>query len=238
MKVRALLAGFAVLAVLAAGCSTSTTETDARIDEAFASVLITVGAGDVTVERTTGRVEWFATAEFSGQRPAFEPTVVGGVLVVDDGCAGGDGCSVRYTIRVPESTSVEGSSGSGDIRVTGLIGSISVVTVSGTVFLNTVNGTISVESRSGDIVGTKLVAAIASFDSSSGDIDVAFENVIPDLVVDAGSGNVTAQLAGGPYNLDTETISGATDFKIDDDNSAPNMIVLRTTSGDLTVYRQ
>ena len=54
-------------------------------------MVIRVGEGSVTVERTTGRVEWFATADFTGERPTFEPVVVGGELIVDDGCSGAGG---------------------------------------------------------------------------------------------------------------------------------------------------
>jgi hypothetical protein len=238
MKVRAMLAGLAALAVLGAACSASSSEATARIDDPFTHIVVRVGAGDVTVERTTGRTEWFATADFSGDRPAFEPIVVDGELIVDDGCDGLDGCSVRYTVRVPANTTVDAASASGDVTVTELNGTVSVVTTSGTVFLNTVNGTIAVEGGSGDIVGTKLVAANASFTSASGNIDVAFENVIPDLTVETGSGNITAQLADGSYNLDTLTESGTIDTKIDDTDTSANIIVLKTGSGNLTVYRQ
>jgi len=238
MKVKALVTGLAALAMLGAACSATTSEANARIDEPFNRVVIRVGEGSVTVERTTGRVEWFATADFAGERPAFDPVVVDGELIVDDGCSGAEDCSVRYTILVPENTTVTATSGSGDVTVRQLIGNVSVDAGAGTVFLDTVNGTVAVTTGSGDILGAKLVAASASFVSSSGNIDVAFENVIPDLVVQTGSGNVTAQVPEGPYNIDAVTDSGATDFKIDDTDSAPNTIMLRTGSGNLTVYRQ
>lgn len=237
MKIRAFLGALAALAIVAAACSTGSVEADERITDTFTRVVVQVGAGDVTVERTTGRSEWFATADFSGDRPAFEPRVVDGELIVDDGCDSAD-CSVLYTIRVPEGVQVTARSGSGDVTVTEIEGAVSVETGSGTVFLNTVKGLITVETGSGDIVGTRLEAATATFEAGSGNIDVAFENIIASLFVETGSGNVTAQLAGGPYNLDAATGSGSTDFKIDDDDTSPNVVTLKTGSGDLTVYKQ
>ena len=95
-----------------------------------------------------------------------------------------------------------------------------------------------VETGSSDILGTKLEAARATFNSGTGNIDVAFELIIADLMATTDAGNVTAQLAGGPYNLDLETGSGSIDRKIDDDDTSTNEVSLRTKTGDLTVYKQ
>ena len=213
-------------------------EADAQIEESFTRVVITVGSGDVTVQQTTGPSEWFASASFSGDKPPFEPKVIEGVLIVSDGCDPSSDCSALYTINVPKSSEVTASSGSGDITIVGIEAPVDVHTDSGTVFLNTVLGEIHVHTNSGNIVGTRLEASSATFIATSGNIDVSFENVIANLTVETDTGNVTAQLAEGPYNLNTDADSGSTDIKINDDDTAPNMVSLSTGSGDLTVYRQ
>ena len=238
MNVRRILMPIAILTVIAAACSTTTSESEGTIDEPFTRVVVTVGSGDVVVQRTTGSPEWFATADYTGARPSYEPVVAGTDLIVADDCETSSECSVTYTILVPEGTEVTATGGSGAITVKEITAAVSVANGSGTVFLDTVNGGISVTTGSGDIIGTKLVAAEATFDSASGSIDVAFENVIPALTIDTTSGDVKAQLAGGPYNLETETGAGNTDLKVDDDDNATNMVSLKTGSGDVTVYKQ
>lgn len=238
MKRRRLPTALAVLVVLAAACSTTTSDADAGVDEPFTRVIVTTGAGDVVIQRTTRTPEWSAQASYSGEKPDFAPRVVNGELIVDEACDGLSSCSVDYVLSVPEGTEVVARTGSGDVTIVSISAAVDVTTVSGVVFLNTVKGTIAVETDSGDILGTKLEAARATFKSNTGNVDVAFELIIADLIVDTGTGNVTAQLAGGPYNLDASTGSGSVDFKIDDDDTATNMIVLKTGSGDLIVYKQ
>jgi hypothetical protein len=234
---RRLLIAVAALAVFAASCSGSTTDADGDITEPFTQIVVTAGAGDVQIERTTGTPGWLAEASYSGDVPDFTPTVVDGVLIVDEGCTG-TGCSVDYLLSIPETTPVIVTTGSGDVTITSISASVDVETGSGVVFLNTVKGTIEVVTGSGDILGTKLEAATASFESGSGAIDVAFELIISDLTVETGSGNVTAQLAGDDYNLDVETGSGSIDLKIDDNDASTNMVKMKTGSGDLRVYKQ
>jgi hypothetical protein len=238
MKRRHLPITIVFLAVLAASCSTTTTDAEGQITEPFTRVVVSTGAGNVQIERTTGTPDWLAEATFSGDEPDFTPKVVDGELIVDEGCEGIGECSVDYLIAVPEGTEVVARSGSGDVTVTSISAAVDVETGSGVVFLNTVKGPIMVETGSGDILATKLEAAQASFESGSGSVDVAFELIITDLRVNTGSGNVTAQLAGGPYDLDLDTGSGNIDLKLDDDDTASYKVELNTGSGDITVYKQ
>ncbi len=197
-----------------------------------------MSGGSVQIESTRGTPEWLAEVSYSGDEPDFAPRVVDGVLIVDDGCDDSEDCSVDYLISVPEDTKVVATTDSADVTVTEISAPVTVTTTSGIVFLNTVEGEISVETESSDIIGTKLEASSATFNSSTGDIDVAFERVIADLIVSTGTGNITAQLAGDSYNLTAEAGSGSTDIKIDSDETSTNIVSLRTESGDITVYKQ
>ena len=226
------------LAVLAAACSTSTNDADAEIDEPFTRVIVTAGSGDVVIQQTTRTPEWSTQASHSGELTDYAPRVVNGELIVDEACDGLTSCFVDYVLLVPEGTEVVAHTGSGDVTIVSISAAVDVSTASGVVFLNTVKGAITVETNSGDILGTKLEAAHATFVSSTGNVDVAFELIISELIVDTGTGNVTAQLAGGPYNLDASTGSGSIDFKVDDDDTATNFIMLKTGSGDLIIYKQ
>ena len=238
MHRRFLITTVAAVAVIAASCSTSTTSSDGNISEPFTKVVVNAIGGSVQIERTTGTPEWLAEVSYSEALPDFEPKVEEGVLIVDDGCSGYEGdCAVDYLIQVPEGTEVEATTVSADVTITNISAAVTVSSTSGVIFLNTVKGDISVDTVSGDILGTKLEAATAAFDSTSGDIDVAFERIITNLTVDTTSGNITAQLAGDSYNLEVDA-GGARDLKIDDDETSTNLVTLTTETGDLTVYKQ
>lgn len=226
------------LSVLVVASCGGAVDADGEITDPFTRVVVTAGEGTIQIERTSGTPEWIAEASYSGEEPDFVPRVVEGELIVDEGCGEREGCSVDYLISVPEGTEVFARTGSGDVTITEISASVDIATESGVVFLNTVKGDILVATGSADIVGTRLEATTARFISGSGNIDVSFERVVADLAAETGSGNVTAQLAGGPYNLDVETGSGGIDLKVDDDDTATNTVVLKTGSGDLTVYEQ
>lgn len=238
MKGRRLPIAVVGLALLAAACSAAEIGADGDISDPFTRVVVASESGDIQILRATGAVSWEARAAYSGSEPDIEPTVVDGELIVDAGCAGRDDCTVEYFLSVPEDTEVVVRTRSGDVTVTEISAAVTVETESGIVFLNTVKGEIEVTTGSGDIIGTKLEAFSAHFTSNTGRIDIAFEAIITDLTAETGTGDVTAQLAGGPYNLDAETGSGKTDIKVADDDTAPYSAYLRTLSGDLTVYEQ
>ena len=235
---RYLSIAIVVLAVLGAACSTKTTEANASIDDPFTRVIVTTAAGDVQIERTTGTPEWLAEATYSGTEPDFEPRVVDGELIVNEGCQGVGECSVAYLLSVPEGTEVVARTASGSVTITSISAAVDVETSSGTVFLNTVNGTITAISASGDILGAKLESATATFNSASGSIDVSFQAIITNLLAESSSGNITAQLPGDSYNLDVDAGSGALDLSIDDDETSIYMVTLKTSSGDITIYKQ
>lgn len=237
MNRRHVLGAIAALSLLVAGCGSSASG-DESINESFSSITVTMGGGSLQIERTAGTPEWLAEASYSGNRPDFEPKVVEGVLTVDDGCEGQSDCTVDYLISVPENTQVTVTTSDADVTITQISAAVTIETDSGVVFLNTVKGPITVGTETGDVIGTKLEAASASFSSRTGDIDVAFERVIAELTATTGSGNVTAQLAGDSYNLTAEAGSGSTDVKIDSDETSTNIVSLRTESGEITVYRQ
>ena len=235
---RYLSIAIVALAVLGAACSTKTTEANASIDDPFTRVIITTAAGDVQIERTTGTPEWLAEATYSGTEPDFEPRVVDGELIVNEGCESVGECSVAYLLSVPEGTEVVARTTSGSVTITSISAAVDVETSTGTVFLNTVNGTITAISGSGDILGAKLESATAAFNSASGNIDVSFQAIITNLVAESSSGNITAQLPGDSYNLNVDAGSGTLDLSIDDDETSIYMVRLKTSSGDITIYRQ
>jgi hypothetical protein len=234
---RRLVIGIAALAAAAAACSGAASG-EGEIIEDFDTVVVNVSGGSVQIERSRGTPDWLAEASYSGDEPDFAPRVEEGVLIVNDGCGGLGSCTVDYLISVPEGTAVTVTADDADVTITEISAAVTITTGSGVVFLNTVKGPISVGTESGDVIGTKLEASSASFNSSSGDIDVAFERVIADLIVATGSGNVTAQLAGNSYNLTVDAGTGSTDVKIESDETSNNIVSLRTESGEITVYKQ
>ena len=58
------------------------------------------------------------------------------------------------------------------------------------------------------------------------------------LAVVSGSGDVTAQVPGGDYSIDATTGSGAVDIKVGEADGAASSILMRTESGDVTIYKR
>jgi len=234
-----LILSIVVVALVAAACGDSSdTETFDFDGEPTAVVVETVN-GDVTVTRSSGSGSTVdATVSYSGTRPTVAPLEIeaDGRLVIGDDCS--QDCSVDYEIEVGDSADVTIEVGIGDITINDLDGSFTIKTGTGDVNIVSLVGDVTVEVGEGDILGARLTSATSSFTAEKGAIDVTFDNVVDDLLIDSREGDVTAQLPGGPYQIDAASTKGRPDIKVDTDDASSHAVKISSGDGDVTVYEK
>ena len=208
MRPRRLISLTAVLALAAASCSTSATA-EQEFSETPTAVTITSGTGGVSVTAADSGATVAAEISASGEEPAWSATLVGTELVIDDGCGDRTDCEVDFVITVAGTADVTIDSADGGIAVVDMNSTVTIGGSARTVSLNGITGPISVDLESGDL-----------------------------LAVTSGSGDVTAQVPDGDYDIDASTGSGEVDVKVGDVDGVGSSIVMRTESGDVTIYKR
>ena len=229
---RKLWMGLSIVAIAAAACAT-TTDPDFESPEEPTAVVIDVREGDITIRAnsSSGTDVFFEESDATATA-----TLDGGVLTISDDCT--SDCRVNYRLDIGDSANVTIVLGEGNVSITDVDGTMSVQVDRGNVNLNTVVGSFGVDIATvGDILGARLEGSTGSFITADGSIDVTFDTAVTDLVVRSGKGDVTAQLAGGPYAVDA-TASGSTDILVDEDAAASGSVVISTDDGDATVYKK
>lgn len=232
----ALVATVAVLAVIAAACS----EAPPTFEEEFGGVtgiVLNNGDGNVSVfgaSRDTVLVS--AEASFSDAEQ-FDVRVEDGLLIVEHDCGSEASCTADYELTIPEATGIEITTQGGDVAVSDTKAGVGVTTETGDIFVRRIEGDIVASTTSGLITGTQNRSRVASFTSRENAISVSFDEVIDTLRAETGEGDVTAQLAGGPYALDAETGSGSVEVKIDVDENAAQQAAIRTGKGDIKIFQ-
>ena len=134
--------------------------------------------------------------------------------------------SIDYEVTTPKGTSLEASSGSGDLRISDLGGSLRANTGSGTIEANGLSGRVALETGSGDIRAEMLSAQDVKAQTGSGSIrlhgvngGLFAETGSGDIEIDGqpgsnwkletGSGSVTLKTGSAKFSLDATTGSGS-----------------------------
>ncbi|SDF57518.1 Putative adhesin [Lentzea fradiae] len=129
---------------------------------------------------------------------------------------------------------VKANSGSGDLRATRIGGTLTADLGSGRIELNTVGGKVFALTRSGRVEGTALSGDVVA-DASSGRVELTLAE--PRSVrVNAGSGDVTVRVPGGPYKITGTSGSGDREIHVPTDPAAALELNLTTGSGEVRVY--
>lgn len=203
--------------VLAAGCYHPDRHTEsASFDEAIQSVTVDVGSGDVTL-RGRDVAGATVTARIDGDSNHLGHSVEDGHLVLFDDCHD-DQCGVDITATVPAGAPVELHTGSGDITVEDLLGTLALHTGSGDI-------------EGWGLAGTDLVAT-----TGSGDVELDARATAERIHVRTGSGDVRLDVPSGSYALRVDTGSGDTSVRgVSDDGAAPATLEVTTGSGDVVI---
>jgi hypothetical protein len=134
--------------------------------------------------------------------------------------------SIDYDITAPKGTQLEASSGSGDLRLQDLDGSLKANTGSGSIEANGFSGRVQLQTGSGDIRAglqsandVKATTGSGSIhlqgaegalfaETGSGDIEIG-GHPNSDWKIETGSGSVTLSVNGAHFTLDASTGSGS-----------------------------
>ncbi|HTQ04505.1 MAG TPA: DUF4097 family beta strand repeat-containing protein [Polyangiaceae bacterium] len=203
--------------LLFAGCYDAERHTEtAVIDQALDTVRVDVGSGDVTVDGADV-ADVSVTARVEGPLNHLGHSVDGGVLTLFDDCHEHH-CSVDVHAVVPAGVAVEVDTGSGDIAVNRLL------------------GTLDLHTGSGDVDGSELAAIDLSARTGSGDISLQVDDPAENVTLQTGSGNVALGVPAGSYRLRVSTGSGdQRTNRVESDDAAPGAITVHTGSGDVTI---
>ena len=127
-------------------------------------------------------------------------------------------CRVSYRVTVPDNLPVEVRTGSGNVQVSGYRGSAMLSTDSGDIRVAGFCG-FSLDARAG-----------------SGSVDASTACAPPKLSLRANSGDVSARVPSGTYDLDAESASGTEHVRgLKDTQESPFSITALSGSGDVTV---
>ena len=135
--------------------------------------------------------------------------------------------SVDYDVTVPENTTVRSHSGSGDLTVEGIKGSVDLESGSGDLRLTRLTGDMRFQTGSGNVRGQQI-SGPARVKAGSGDIEIE-EIGAGDVDIRTGSGNITVSGVNGGFRAE----AGSGDIHAD--GTPKSLWTVRTGSGNVTL---
>ncbi|MDN5765753.1 MAG: DUF4097 domain-containing protein [Humibacillus sp.] len=204
------------------GWHVGSVEQHSTLTHAVTSIRVNGVAGDVEVSggAPAGTVDLTRRLpRGSDPSPSAGETWEGSTLVIDANPGCGPlvfGCSVDYTLRVPNGTAVTVDDGSGDLKLGGSL------------------GVVDVKTGSGDIKAKDLASATLAARSGCGDIDLGLAQAPNQLTLDTGSGDVDIEVpAADTYAVGVQTGSGDERVTVKEDANSPRKVQIKTGSGDV-----
>lgn len=203
-------------------------------------VRVHLGAGKVTLvaDRQLGaRVT--AVRHFSLRTPTVTSNVDSGVLTVTGTCPKPTIVTCRIDVRIDLSPemAVDVTTGSGDVSVENVAGSVRVRSSAGAVDIVGLTGTADVHTSAGPISGQGLAVTRLRAGTAAGAIGLAFA-VAPDSVsASTGAGDVDLALPEESYRVATFAPTGRARVLVPVDADAARTITVRTAAGRITVRR-
>ncbi len=135
---------------------------------------------------------------------------------------------VTYTVKLPKQFNMKVSTAGGNIKVTGLNGTMNGRTSGGNILLTDVDGTMEFRTSGGNISVDRSKGALQA-KTSGGNIKI--ESADGDVDVSTSGGNISATDIKG--KLEAETSGGHVKAKLTGPNKG---ITLRTSGGDIAVW--
>lgn len=215
------VAAVVVVGGLNVGRGVGSVEQYTKVSHAVTGIRVNDDAGDVEVVggAAAGTVEVTRRVSRGSDPSSTGETWEGSTLVVDANPGCGPlvfGCSVDYTVRVPDGTTVTIDTGSGDLKLGGTLGAVDV------------------KSGSGDIKAKDLRSTTVAARTGSGDIDLGLSQAPNQLTVRTGSGDIDVEVpAADTYAVGAETGSGDEHVTVKTDPTSPRKVQFATGSGDV-----
>ncbi len=210
-------------------------------------LVLDLDVGAVTLTGTTdpGTVQVTRSFTYSQRhRPVATETWQGNALHVEPPRCVPDsgGCSAEYTIRLPAGTSVDVTTGGGDISTHGITGDQRLDTGFGTVRVAGSGRTLDIDNRAGDIIGTRL-AATDTVVSTNGQIALDYLTVPTALDATSNGGDIDVAVpragdGADAYRVDTGDAVHKNDATVDvaQDPAGRHVLFIRADPGNARVH--
>ena len=178
----------------------------------------------------SGNSWWGGSSEDAVNEVAGNPPISQAGNIIRVGDMGGDSMhhvAIDYEVTTPGNTMLTAESGSGDLKLSGMTGTVRAHTGSGSIEADKLGAGSRLETGSGSIEASNLMGA-TTLQTGSGDIRAQLGSA-GDVSADTGSGNV--KLAG--VSGAVKAITGSGNLEIDGQPTSPWK--LETGSGDISL---
>jgi hypothetical protein len=148
-------------------------------------------------------------------------------------------CEARYELKVPPSVSLQIDNLTGDIRVTGVRGTMELRSDSGAITLQGGSGSVKLSSNDGAIRASGLAATTVDASSDSGRIALDLTLVPQRVTASSRDGAVQVQVPAGPtaYRVNASSRDGRVTVAVPTNDDSPRRITATSDSGSVTVRR-
>ncbi|MER6946864.1 DUF4097 family beta strand repeat-containing protein [Nonomuraea sp. NPDC000554] len=206
------------------------------------SLKIEVGEGDIglnVLAGEAGEVVANRTMEWSRDKPVVTEKWGDGTLRLDATCSGSDPrsrprCQVFYDVFVPPEASVEATTGSGPLNVSGLYGDVRVTSAAGDLGLVGVAGAVWARSGTGEIRARELSGGQVDAETGEGSVNLSFSGRPTSVkAVVRASGDVNLSVPGGSYDVTSDAEESRIDVKREPGSA--RKIIARTPDGSVFV---
>ncbi len=209
-----------------------------ELEESPSSIQVEIARGNVTIIGNADVAGTSIEADIRDGDPAPSYDLAAGALTVLDECGADEGCRADYIVSIAGDADVMVTTAEGNVSLTDLTGGVTLDVTRGDVTLTSITGDMQVVIETGNVLGTRLVADTATFESQKGDLDVTFDDPVMTLTVASDDGDITVQLPDVPYAFDATAPNGSVDVALQDDPASANRITLDAGNGSITVYRR
>jgi hypothetical protein len=213
-----------------------------RVQHAIRGTQVTVGlgSGNLTVVPSTSAAGYTGVrgvVDYSLVRPHVAWKTAGdGTTLMGPSCFWIGSCGANLTLTVHPADPVTASTGSGDLRVQGLVGPLKLEDGSGDISVANLSGPVVMQAGSGDISGSGLRASTVQATDGSGDVHLVFTRPPDEVRINASSGDINLTLPGGySYRVSSHTSSGSSHIGVVQDPSSHRVVDLEDGSGDISV---
>ena len=227
------------------GCGAATSSAH-RTESVHMAIRTSAGVFSVNVEAgslrlipgRSGLLSLRGTVTYRGGLP---PSISwqgsGGNVLLRSMCHSRDGeCGYNYVISVPAATTVVADVIAGNVRATGLEGTLRLTAAAGNVTLDGVSGALHVTGGSGNITAAGLRSASSDVKEGAGNVTLGFTAAPSHLVVKAGAGNVSVVVPRSfNYHVLTSDQLGNVSSGITDDPSSARVISLSVGTGNISL---
>ena len=215
------------------------------------------GGGDITVHQgqlSGGVARLTGTVQYSLLRPHFTVTDSG----ISLHCRLPTGnCGLSATLDVPPRTTVDLTSGGGNMQVSGIQGNVmldsaggdvgisgiggtaDLLTGGGNVTASDLGGTLTFTTSGGDVDGSGLFSRHVTMSSGGGNVSLVFTQVPDDVAISSSGGDITIVLphGGTAYAISSQTSGGDYSASVPTNDASGNKIRIDSGGGNVSIAK-